>query len=158
MNSIIGIALLLFISGYAYSLDACSEATIKDCETDTIQQACDGPYGLSWKAYSSCDSSSKHFHFDALADIPTLLNTDIGDGYRHPTIKELITIMGYNGTAFPVVESWITGSGYLLSSTYGTTSSGIKTIMAIDISSREVVELLLSGSDNYYLAGVKVTP
>lgn len=158
MNRIICIVLLLSISGSAYSLDACSEVTIKDCEADTLQQACEGPYGLSWKAYSSCDASSKHFHFDALADIPTLLNTDIGDGYRHPTIKELITIMGYNGTALPVVESWITGSGYLLSSTYGTTSSGIKTIMAVDISSREVVGLSLTGSDTYYLAGVKVTP
>jgi hypothetical protein len=58
----------------------------------------------------------------------------------------------------PVIESWITGSGYLLSSTYGTTSSGVKTIMAIDLSNKEVVELSLSGADSYYLAGVKTTP
>lgn len=151
----------LFFTLYAVcvnSLDLCSESTIKDCETDTIQQACDGPYALTWKAYSSCDSTSKHFHFDAIADIPTLLNTDLGDGYRTPTIKELVTIMGYGGMTLPVIESWITGSGYLLSSTYGTTSSGVKTIMAIDLSNKEVVELSLSGTDSYYLAGVKTTP
>lgn len=158
MNKSVITLLFSLASFQLHALDACSESTIKDCEVDTIQQSCDGPYSLTWKGHSSCDSTSKHFHFDAIADIPTLLDTDIGDGYRTPTIKELITIMGYDGNTLPVVESWIVANGYLLSSTYGTTTSGVKTIMAIDLSNREVVELSLAGTDTYYLLGVKSTP
>lgn len=152
------VLLQLGLSNLVHGLDACSEATLVDCGTATTHQSCDGPYGLTWKGYTSCDVPSQHFHFDAIADIPTLLATDIGDDFRAPTIKELITVLGYNGTTLPIVESWLVASGYLVSSTYGTTTLGVKTVMAVDLATREVVELPLMGSDTYYLMAVKVTP
>jgi hypothetical protein len=77
-------------------------------------------------------------------------------GYRVPTIKELITIAEYDGVNLPTVDTWLVGAGYLLSSTYGSTSAGIKTLMVLDAVTKAVVELPMSDTGGlYYLLAVQ---
>jgi hypothetical protein len=124
------------------------------CTGSSNAQACEGPYGLVWKAYSTFDSSSSHYHVIALTSIADAYANE-PTGYRVPTIKELVTIAEYDGASFPTIDSWLIGAGFLLSSTYGSTSAGIKTVMALDAVTKDVVELSMTGSSGpYYLLAV----
>ncbi len=126
-------------------------AAIELCTGDSNDQECVGPYQLSWKGHSAYDASSTHYHLIALATIADAFTSE-PTGYRVPTIKELITIMGFDGQTFPTVDSWLIGDGYFISSTYGSSVAGIHKIMAIDISTKEIVPLEMSATgDSYYL-------
>lgn len=126
------------------------------CTGTTNPQACEGPYGLTWSPYSAFDDGSGHYHVIALTDIAAAFSKE-PVGYRVPTIKELITIMGLDGTSYPTVDSWLINNGYLISSTSGSGSGGFNNIMAIDAVTKAVVELPMigSGGELYYLIAVK---
>lgn len=141
--------LLLLISVFT-----CCVSADNTCDSHGFSQTLNGPKGLTWKAYSSCDASSNHYHVIALNNISDAFVSEPA-GYRVPTIKELITLAEYDGINLPMVDSWLVGAGYLISSTYGTTSSGVKTLMVLDTISKAVVELPMSDTGGaYYLLAV----
>jgi hypothetical protein len=129
------------------------------CSGTSNTQACAGPKGLVWKGHSTLDEDgSGVYHLIALEPI-TEVYVNEPSGYRVPTIKELITIAEYDGVDLPTIDSWLSGGdeGYLISSTYGSTESGIKKIMVIDTSTKAVVELPITDSGGaYYLIGVHI--
>lgn len=127
------------------------------CDSNGFSQTLEGHKGLYWKAHSTCDSVSNHYHVIALTNITDAFTSE-PTGYRVPTIKELITLAEYDGVNLPTVDSWLVGAGYLLSSTYGTTTSGIKTLMVLDAATKAVVELPMTDTGGlYYLLAVHKT-
>lgn len=134
---------LLFIAAHALALEPCTGSS--------NEQACVGLYQQSWKGYSAYDATSDHYHLIALTNITDAFANE-PTGYRVPTIKELITLMRHDGQIFPTVNSWLVGSGYLISSTHGASIAGVHKIMAVDIETKEVVALDLSSAGSaYYL-------
>ncbi len=124
---------------------------IELCTGTSNNQECEGPYQLAWKGHSAYDAPSTHYHLIAFTTIADVFTSE-PTGYRVPTIKELITIMGFDGQTFPTIDSWLIGSGYFISSTYGSSAAGVHKIMAIDIITKEVVPLQMSATgDSYYL-------
>lgn len=140
------LVLLLLLSGLARADNT--------CDSHGFSQTLSGPGGLSWKAYSTCDTASNHYHVIALSTIAEAFTIEPA-GYRVPTIKELITIAEYDGVDLPTVDTWLVGAGYLLSSTYGSTNAGIKTLMVLDAVTKAVVELPMTDTGGlYYLLAV----
>lgn len=133
-------------------------ATELPCTGSTNPETCEGPYDLIWKPYNTFDSVSSHFHVIALTDIAEAFTVEPA-GFRVPTIKELITIVGLDGVSYPTVDSWLLGNGYLISSTPGGESGGVKKIMAIEVASKAIVELpmIRASAEVYYLLSVKNT-
>lgn len=144
MNRLLAQLLFLLLSAaHAFALEPCSGSS--------NEQACVGLYQLSWKGYSAYDAASDHYHLIALTNIADVF-TNEPTGYRVPTIKELLTLMRHDGQTFATVNSWLVGSGYLISSTHGASVAGVYKIMAIDIETKEVVALdLNSTGSSYYL-------
>lgn len=124
---------------------------LEPCSGSSNDQACIGLYQQSWKGYSTYDAASGYYHLIAMTNIADAFANE-PTGYRVPTIKELITLMRHDGHVFPTVNSWLVGSGYLISSTHGASITGTYKIMAMDVETKSVVALdLNSTSSAYYL-------
>jgi hypothetical protein len=145
---------MMSVLAYSLLLGNVSVFAEDPCSGTSNTQACAGPKELVWKGHSILDSGSGHYHLIALAAITDVYSNE-PSGYRVPTIKELVTIAEYDSVDLPTIDSWLSGGGYLISSTYGSTDNGIKKIMVLDVVTKAVVELPITDSGGaYYLLGV----